>query len=658
MRPPSMLTARVVLLSAVLCLLTSASAGAQTPPTNGLIAYYPFAGNANDASGNGHHGTLRGTTQPTLTADRFGTPNSAYFFPNAGDIGLGSIGPRTGTWAAWVKRASTSGNFKTVVAGSQCSSAFFGVYTNNNLGLGGQCNTPFVPVAASNLANLNWHHIVGTYDGSRVKLYIDGVLKTDVARSGLFRGNDAIGIGGNAGEYFHGTIDEVYIYNRALSASEVTTLFNAVSIDSPPVADAGDDFSVNEGQLVTLDGTGSSDPDGDAMTYAWEQVVDNSPAVMLSGADTAHPAFTAPTVAAGGETLTFRVAVTANGKSASDEVSVTVVNQNHPPVALAGDDQSVAEGALVALDGASSFDVDGDQFTYTWVQVANGAPSVALTGADSAYPTFSAPIVNAGGSPGVVATLVFELRVDDGFPADVPAPGYALGNVVDTVTIEVTNVNNLPTAEAGEEQTVDENSPVSLNAANSSDPDSDPLTFTWIQTGGEPVVLDDVNSAAPAFTTPFVSPGGANLTFEVTVDDGYGGTASDTVVVHVQNANDPPDASLARPTVASLWPPNHQMVAVGIVGVADPDSNATLTITGVTQDEPTMGLGDGDRAVDAVINADGTVLLRSERSGNGDGRVYHIHFTASDYEGSTSGVVTVSVPHSPKKPVVDGGELY
>jgi hypothetical protein len=52
------------------------------------------------------------------------------------------------------------------------------------------------------------------------------------------------------------------------------------------------------------------------------------------------------------------------------------------------------------------------------------------------------------------------------------------------------------------------------------------------------------------------------------------------------------------------------------------------------------------------------VLLRAERSGNGDGRVYHIHFTASDPEGSASGVVTVTVPHSKKKPAIDGGELY
>jgi hypothetical protein len=99
-------------------------------------------------------------------------------------------------------------------------------------------------------------------------------------------------------------------------------------------------------------------------------------------------------------------------------------------------------------------------------------------------------------------------------------------------------------------------------------------------------------------------------------------------------------------------------VAVGISGVTDPDNNATITITGVFQDESTNGQGNGDTAPDAIINGDGTVFLRAERAGNGDGRVYHIHFTASDDEGSASGVVLVKVPHSNKSVAIDGGELF
>ncbi len=116
------------------------------------------------------------------------------------------------------------------------------------------------------------------------------------------------------------------------------------------------------------------------------------------------------------------------------------------------------------------------------------------------------------------------------------------------------------------------------------------------------------------------------------MDDDFGGTATDTVVVHVQNANAPPLVSAARSSIACLWPPNHELVEVGIVGVSDPDDNATITIDRVTQDEPTSGLRGGDTAVDAIINPDGTVLLRAERWGKGDRRVYHVHFSASDLE--------------------------
>ena len=179
-----------------------------------------------------------------------------------------------------------------------------------------------------------------------------------------------------------------------------------------------------------------------------------------------------------------------------------------------------------------------------------------------------------------------------------------------------------------------------------------------MQVEGPAVTLSGAGTATPGFTAPFVSAGGADLTFAVTVNDGYGGTATDTVVVHVQNANDPPLASAARPSIATLWPANHGMVSVSILGVSDPDNNATITITGVTQDEPTNGLGDGDTAIDAIINADGTVLLRAERSGKGDGRVYRISFIASDHEGSAEGHVFVTVPHNAKKPAIDSGQRF
>lgn len=429
-----------------------------------------------------------------------------------------------------------------------------------------------------------------------------------------------------------------------------------VQTDQPPVASAGAPFSVNEGQLgVTLDGTGSFDPDGDALTFAWAQVAGT--AVVLADASSPSPSFHAPTVPLGGETLTFQLTVEALGVSDSATVDVTVVNVNHPPVADAGEDIVVAEGAPVELDGSASFDIDQDTFLYTWVQVG-GTPTVTLMDDGGPRPTFIAPVVDAGGAPGVVATLEFALMVDDGYPLDAPAPGYTFEDSIDTVVVQVTNVNNAPEAQAGPDQTADEATAVTLSGAASTDPDGDALAYGWTQLAGPIVDLFGADGPAPGFQAPYVGPGGADLTFALLVDDGFGGTATDIVTVHVQNANDPPYLDGARPSVGMLWPPNHNLVPVSILGVADPDNNATITIDAVTQDEPTEGTGDGDTGIDAVIQPDGTVLLRAERAGSGDGRVYRIHFTASDPEGTVTGTVTVTVPRSRKQTAVDGGAVH
>jgi hypothetical protein len=409
-----------------------------------------------------------------------------------------------------------------------------------------------------------------------------------------------------------------------------------------PTANAGPDQTVNEGALVTMDGSSSTGTSlSPSLTYAWTQVAGTM--VSLTGANTASPSFIAPPVPPAGETLTFQLVVTSGGvDSAPDTVNIHVTNLNQLPVADAGADQTVQEGSPVVLSGSGSYDPDVEPITYQWMQSSGMA--VTLTGANTANPSFTAPMVGPAGD-----SLVFQLTVTD--------PHNATGT--DSVSIVVTNVNQPPVANAGPDQTVNENSLVTLNGTGSHDPDMDTLTFAWTQTGGTAVTLTGANTAAPTFTAPSVGAGGETLTFELIVSDGQGSSAPDTVAIHVMNVNDPPVCSLAQPTVGSLWPPNHTMVPVGITGITDPNNHAiTITYTAVTQDEPVNGLGDGDTSPDAAASGN-QILLRAERSGTVDGRVYEVHFMATDAEGaSCSGTVQVSVPHSKKATAVNSGQAY
>jgi len=125
-----------------------------------------------------------------------------------------------------------------------------------------------------------------------------------------------------------------------------------------------------------------------------------------------------------------------------------------------------------------------------------------------------------------------------------------------------------------------------------------------------------------------------------------------------------PDCSLAAPSIDTIWPPNHKFVPVNVLGVTDPDGDPiTLTIDSIWQDEPVDTLGDGTFAPDGQGIGTATAEVRAERTGTpavpGNGRVYHIGFTAEDgLGGSCSGEVAVGVPHDVKDTPVDGGPLY
>jgi Tol biopolymer transport system component len=219
--------------------LGSAPATANTVPSSlqqGLVAYYPFNGNAKDESGNGNHVTVHGAT---LTQDRHGTADRAYHF-NGIDNLLESknVLPRFDivTFAAWTRSASDKhgiiGATKSMPPGIGLTvpggeGYLFGLYLNR---------TPVVP-AQDNLFVMEprdderFYHVVGVSSGANMTLYLDGrqISSRDITPKEATTDKPVL-IGGenktSGPAYFNGDIDDIRIYNRALSAAEVKALYD------------------------------------------------------------------------------------------------------------------------------------------------------------------------------------------------------------------------------------------------------------------------------------------------------------------------------------------------------------------------------------------------------------------------------------------------
>jgi hypothetical protein len=237
------------------------------------------------------------------------------------------------------------------------------------------------------------------------------------------------------------------------------------------------------------------------------------------------------------------------------------------------------------------------------------------------------------GSPAIDAGAVVPLtRASDFYGVPVPH-----GSAPDIGAFEF---NRDPVANAGQDQTVlagsGPSAAVQFDGRGSSDPDGDPLTYSWSWNGGSAV------GAQPVVTLPLGS-----TVVTLTVYDGFGGKATDTVTIQVNDGTAPVISSLT-PSPAQLWPANHKMVRITLSAiVTDNVDPAPITrIVSVESNEPINDGGDGDTAPDWTITGDMTLELRAERSGNGNARIYTITVESIDGSGNRSAAATtVVVPH-------------
>ena len=273
----------------------------------------------------------------------------------------------------------------------------------------------------------------------------------------------------------------------------------AATVNSAPTSDAGKNQQVKTSSRVMLDGSASTDVDGNQITYQWTLTAKPAAsAAVLSDSSATRPTFDADV---DGEYTAELVVNDGNVSSEVDTVTVVSATLNSDPVADAGDDFSVKANTVVTLDGTLSSDADGDLINYQWALTSTPAGSMAeLNNISLATPTFVAD---------VEGTYEAELIVDDG----------SVNSSADTVTIVAVEANAAPIANAGLEQSVNVGASVALDGSASVDVDGDPINYEWAIISApatSTATLDSTTTVDPSFTADVEG----SYTIQLIVNDG------------------------------------------------------------------------------------------------------------------------------------------
>ncbi len=343
-------------------------------------------------------------------------------------------------------------------------------------------------------------------------------------------------------------VEGVYVVQLIVNDGLVNSAPATVTIrtaNTPPTPEPGENQTGTVGETVCLDGTASSDPDNDEITYAWSftSLPANSTAA-LDDATSPTPCFTIDVEGKYQVQL-----IVSDGVNVSAPAYVMISTGNSAPVAIAGPDQTTMAGSLVTLDGSGSYDADGDPLTYAWSFTSMPPASTAvLTGATTVNPHFT---VDVGG------TYVVQLLVTDGEEFSTP----------DTVTISTGNA--APVANAGPDQTRLVGQLTWLDGRGSSDADGDALTYDWSFTSrpaGSTVTLSDTKSATPNFRLDVKG----TYVLQLVVNDGKMNSAPDTTIISTVNSKPAANAGLDQSVTVG------QLVRLDGRLSADPDGE-TIT---------------------------------------------------------------------------------
>ena len=300
-------------------------------------------------------------------------------------------------------------------------------------------------------------------------------------------------------------IDELYISFDAAQDAQITVGY---SYPIRVIAQAGSDLTVEELQLVYLDGSASTGRPG-GLSFAWSQI--SGPDVDIRGGNTASASFAAPRVDESGARLAFKLVVRdSKGHESQDLVVVRVRDDsqspNEPPIIREIEGLTVNEGDKVVIT-ASAFDPEGSQLSYSWTQRLG--TELLLSGQNTPTLSFDAPLVSED------TTLSFRIAVTD-------EDGNGSSETVDVLVTSLPDVVVAPPPflSAGADQSVSEGANVVLQGSYTDS--SGDNTLRWVQVAGPAVTLSDPTSLNASFVAPDVDDGAEEiLRFQLAaVDEG------------------------------------------------------------------------------------------------------------------------------------------
>lgn len=496
----------------------------ETTCPNGMVSYWTFnVGDAHDDY-NGNHGTVNGAVPET------GLIGGAMSFDGMDDyIEIPSVSLYELTFTAWLKVNDpyniNNKRIFTLTGGSH----FYALQGNSGSSLSYVVDGNEVNEYEWAFPYNEWTHITVTYSGSTVKVYKNGQLE----EIGSLSGSPITGtfyIGGTdiyGGGYWDGLIDEVAVFNRALSDSEIQQMYNnglnGIGYCGPynvaPVADAGGNITIaGKDQNSTIVHGMASDPDGDPLTYrwlegttelsSWQDVGSNGEAYL--DLSTVSP------FSLGQHTLTLEVS---DGQATSSDDMILTIDNSAPHAAPTGGGV-YGYGDVVSLGGQVS-DFDGDTLSYEWLEGVYVITSGTLQTMKGGYPVDLPPYT-------IYPTLgshTYTLRINDGVNAD----------VISDVEVSVTD-STAPTLAPVPDKSIlwpPNHKMVAITIeANASDNTGGPVTLTATVSSNEPDSGLWDGDIGPDWTEPVINQSTGIITLQLRAErDGSGNGRVYTITI-------------------------------------------------------------------------------------------------------------------------------